>query len=73
MSTPEVDELIDAMQTGSAEESAAAAAELNRYVVENAWFAPIFRQTSVAVAGADTTIQMQPGNPYPYLWNIRQK
>lgn len=40
--TPELQEMIDAVRTGG-DESSALAKEVNRYVTENAWFAPIFR------------------------------
>jgi peptide/nickel transport system substrate-binding protein len=40
--TPELQGMIDAVRTGG-DESGELAKEVNRYVTENAWFAPIFR------------------------------
>lgn len=40
--TPELQEMIDAVRTGG-DKSGELAKEVNRYVTENAWFAPIFR------------------------------
>ncbi|WP_157156875.1 ABC transporter substrate-binding protein [Diaminobutyricimonas sp. LJ205] len=40
--TPELEELIEAVRFGG-EDSAELAQEVNKYVVENAWFAPIYR------------------------------
>ncbi|WP_411721335.1 ABC transporter substrate-binding protein [Mycetocola sp.] len=40
--SPELQEMIDAVRTGG-DESGELAKEVNRYVTENAWFAPIFR------------------------------
>jgi peptide/nickel transport system substrate-binding protein len=47
--------------------------ELNTYIVEQAWFAPWYRPTSYFAVDANTTVQMQPGNAYPYLWNFKPK
>lgn len=40
--TPELQEIIDAVRTGG-DESGELAKEVNRYVTENAWFAPLYR------------------------------
>jgi peptide/nickel transport system substrate-binding protein len=71
--TPEVQEWIATIQTGTEEEAAAAGAELNRYVVENAWNAPFFRPTQVFVSDAATQVTPQTGNAVPYLWNVQPK
>lgn len=41
-SNPEVEALLHTMQTGDAASASAAGQELNRYIVENAWFAPFY-------------------------------
>lgn len=72
-STPEAQELISTIQTGSEEEAEEAARELNRYVVENAWFAPFFRPTAIFVSDANTQVEVQKGNAVPYLENVQPK
>ena len=67
---PEVDALIDAVHYGTVEESDAAIAELNRYLVDQAWFAPWFRVQSSFATNADTQVAVQPDNAVPWLWNI---
>jgi peptide/nickel transport system substrate-binding protein len=58
------------IQRGSDTEAAAAAKGLNRYVVEQAWFAPWFRNQGNFAADKKTTVVQQSDNAYPYLWNI---
>lgn len=72
-STPEVEELVATIQTGTEEEAATAGQELNRYLVENAWFAPFYRPTNVFVSDADTQVEVQAGNAVPYLENVQPK
>ncbi|MGO4255899.1 ABC transporter substrate-binding protein [Marmoricola sp. RAF53] len=69
----EVDDLLAKLQTGTPAEAATAGKALNRYVVENAWFAPWFRPQTIFVTDAGTDATMQPGNAYPYLANIEPK
>ncbi|MCU1481799.1 MAG: peptide transporter substrate-binding protein [Subtercola sp.] len=47
--------------------------DLNKYLVDNAWFAPWYRTQSNFVTDANTTAVVQPGNAVPYLWNIKPK
>lgn len=70
---PTVDELIATLQTGDAAAAEQAGKELNKYVVENAFFAPFYRPQNTKAFDADTEIQMQVGNAWPYLWNIQPK
>lgn len=63
----------DTMQSGTSEEADAAAKQLNRYVVEQAWFAPIYRPQQFIATNATTTAEPQVGNAYPYLWNFAPK
>ena len=64
---------LSTMQTGSSAQAATAAKALNRYMVENAWFAPFFRPQSSFVADSHTNVKVQAGNAVPYLWNITPK
>ncbi len=61
---------IKTIQTGSATTAAAATKQLNQYLVQNAWFAPFFRQQSSFVSDKNTKVTVQAGNALPYLWNI---
>ena len=70
-SDPTVEQLATTIQTGSADESAAASQELNRYLVEQAWFAPLYRPQTSFVLDATTTGEFQVGNSYPYLYHLQ--
>jgi peptide/nickel transport system substrate-binding protein len=71
---PEVAGLIQAVHSAKTEaDSAAAVKALNTYVVENAWFAPWYRNESNYATDAKTAVQTQVGNAYPYLWNFTPK
>ena len=64
---------IKTIQTGSATQAAAATMQLNQYLVQNAWFAPFFRQPAFFfsfVSDKNTKVTVQAGNALPYLWNI---
>ena len=57
--TPELQTLIDQVQAaGSEEELDAAAVEVNRYVVEQAWFAPLYRPDQLFYT--DATVPVEP-------------
>jgi peptide/nickel transport system substrate-binding protein len=68
---PTVDALIDTVHFGTTEESDAALIELNAYIVEQAWFAPWFRNQSSFATNAATAVEVQQDNSVPWLWNIR--
>jgi peptide/nickel transport system substrate-binding protein len=71
---PKVDELINRVHDAKTEADAGAAAkELNRYVVEQAWWAPWYRIKSHYATDANTQVVAQRGNAYPYLWNFKPK
>lgn len=61
------------IQTGSDAEATAAAKQLNKYVVEQAWFAPWYRPQQTYATDPNTTVKTQTGNAYPYLWNLVPK
>ncbi|WNM27506.1 ABC transporter substrate-binding protein [Demequina capsici] len=62
-----VTDLVSKIQQGDT----AAGAELNKYVVDQAWFAPFYRLTTNFAVDANTTAVAQTGNVYPYIWNIK--
>ena len=68
-----VSDLAATIQSGSEDEAAAAAKELNKYIVEQAWFAPWYRPQQTYATDAQTSVQPQSGNAYPYLWNFVPK
>jgi peptide/nickel transport system substrate-binding protein len=68
-----VDGYIKTIQTGSTAQADAATKALNTYLVQNAWFAPFFRQQSSFVSDKNTKVTVQTGNALPYLWNIEPK
>ncbi|MXQ65764.1 peptide ABC transporter substrate-binding protein [Actinomadura rayongensis] len=67
---PTVAALAGKLQTGSAAEAAKAGKDLNRYIVEQAWFAPWYRPRLGFAVDRNTTAVPQQNNAYPYLWNI---
>ncbi len=68
---PKVEELAGVLQTGTPEEAEAAGKELNAYLVDQAWNAPLYRNQSTFVTDANTDAQFQVVNAYPYLWTIK--
>ncbi len=73
VSDPQVTGFIKTIQTGSDSAAAAATKALDTYLVQNAWFAPFFRQQSSFVGDKNTSVTVQAGNALPYLWNIVPK
>lgn len=67
---PKVDAYIATIHNGSQAESDQAVKDLNKYIVQQAWFAPWYRMQSSFVSDAKTKVTVQTGNAYPYLWNI---
>jgi peptide/nickel transport system substrate-binding protein len=70
---PTAEQLIATIQTGSEEEAATAAQELNQYVVDQAWFDPWYRLESNYAASENIDVVQQADNAYPYLYNITPK
>lgn len=70
---PKVDALIEEMRTGDEDAQVSAATELNRYVVEQAWFAPFYRVQGNMATDANTTVEMTPTNAYPNLYDFQPK
>ena len=65
--------LVSTIQTGDESDADSATAELNKYVVDQAWFDPWYRIEGNFAANADTDVVQQSDNAYPYLWNIKPK
>jgi peptide/nickel transport system substrate-binding protein len=64
-----VDELVKAIQFGSAEEQATAAKSLNEYVVDEAWFAPFYRPSQVLFTDKNTTTEPQLQQAVPSIYS----
>jgi peptide/nickel transport system substrate-binding protein len=70
---PKVDELIATIQTGTQDESDAAVKELNKYLVDQAWFAPFFRVQGTFATDANTNLDFWPTNAYPSIFDFSPK
>ncbi|BDZ63938.1 ABC transporter substrate-binding protein [Agromyces mangrovi Wang et al. 2018] len=70
---PQVQEYIEQIQFGDEETQAAVAKELNRYIVEQAWFAPFYRVQGSVATDAQTTVEMLPTNAYPAIYDFQPK
>ncbi len=68
--TPEVAEMIATMQSGDEATQDATAAELNTYLVENAWFAPFYRVSGPIATDTNTTVTMLPTNAFPNIYDF---
>lgn len=68
-----VTRLARAIASGSTAQAGAAARQLNKYIVDQAWFAPIYYPEQSFFSDSHTTLKTQVGNAYPYLWNITPK
>ena len=62
--TPELTELTDAAQSASGDELTETLEEINRYVVENAWFVPWNNRTAYFGTAGEVTLD---GTPDPYF------
>lgn len=62
---------IDRMAGGDDTQQAEAARALNRYLVEQAWFAPWYRPATVVASDPRTAVTPQAGNVVPYLRGFR--
>lgn len=70
---PTVVKLTKTIQTGTASQVDQATKQLNAHIVEQAWFAPWYRMQSSFITDAGTSVQVQQGNAFPYLWNFKPK
>jgi peptide/nickel transport system substrate-binding protein len=68
ITTPELQAKIDAVQLAG-EDAGTAAQEVNRYVTENAWFAPLFRVDQMYYHNASITVTPQLQQAVPSIYN----
>jgi peptide/nickel transport system substrate-binding protein len=68
-STPELQGKIDAVEAGGADNAGKLAQEVNRYVVENAWFAPLFRVNQMYYHNAKVDVVSQVQQAVPSIYN----
>jgi peptide/nickel transport system substrate-binding protein len=66
--TPELQAKIDTVQTGG-KDAAQKAQEVNRYVTENAWFAPLFRVDQMYYHNSKVTVRPQIQQAVPSIYN----
>jgi peptide/nickel transport system substrate-binding protein len=64
------DALITEIQMGDEATQEAKAAELNAYIVEQAWFAPFFRVESGYAVDTETNVTIMPTNAVPSIFDI---
>jgi peptide/nickel transport system substrate-binding protein len=66
--TPELQAKIDAVQKGGAD-AAKLAKEVNKYVVEQAWFAPLYRVNQMYYTNSKVTVKPQLQQAVPSIYN----
>jgi peptide/nickel transport system substrate-binding protein len=70
---PTVDGYLKTMQSGSDADAGTAAKALNKYVVDQAWFAPFYNQQVTFAADSQTNVVPQIDSMVPTLQNITPK
>ncbi|MCO6188528.1 ABC transporter substrate-binding protein [Rhizobium sp. L1K21] len=68
-SDDKLNEMIKTAQFLSGEDYAAELRKINRYIVENAFFAPWYRQDTIYLTNAETNAEMQTTNTVPFIRN----
>jgi len=71
LADPKVLELADVVRHGEGDKANTAAQQLNQYIVDEAWYAPVYRPFSAFLTNDKTEAKLQSDNAVPYLWNIR--
>lgn len=67
----EVDRLMTEIQTApDAEAEKGPAQELNRYIVEQAWFAPVYRPDNLFYTNDSVEVDLQTQQAYPSIYNF---
>lgn len=66
--TPELQAKIDAVQSGGTD-AAKLAQEVNKYVVEQAWFAPLYRVNQMYYTNSKVTVEAQIQQAVPSIYN----
>lgn len=70
---PKVESLITTVQTGSAGQQATAAKQLNKYITDQAWFAPFYRPDFTFFTDKNTTTQPQARQAVPSIYSYAPK
>jgi peptide/nickel transport system substrate-binding protein len=71
---PKVEDLVKKYHDAASDaESTSAVKDLNKYLVDQAWFAPWYRIELNYATDSKTSVIQQVGNAYPYLWNFVPK
>ncbi|MFL0566850.1 ABC transporter substrate-binding protein [Microbacterium sp. 179-I 1D1 NHS] len=68
-----VDGYIETIQRGSEDEATTAVKELNKYIVDQAWFAPFYRVQGSFATDANTNLDFWPTNAYPSIFDFSPK
>lgn len=67
---PELQGLIDAIPSAAPEEQTSLFQQINSWEVDNAWFVPWYwAEENFAVASKEITVEVQPRNNVPFLYN----
>lgn len=70
---PKVDEYIAKIQVGDKDTQESVAKELNKYIVEQAWFAPFYRVQGSFTTDANTSVKTLPTNAFPAIYDFTPK
>jgi len=70
---PKVNELLEKMQYGDQDAQNEAATELNKYILDQAWFAWWYRPQNSYATDANTSVEMMPTNNYPAIYDFQPK
>lgn len=68
---PDVDALIEQMQTGDEDQQIEAGKQLNEWIVQNAWFAPVAASSSLVGEGLNVRLAQPTTQIYPSIYDIR--
>lgn len=69
-STPETVALLDGILASSAEDAGAKEKQLNKYLVDNAWFSPWYRIDQPYFVSKNVNVTVQNGQPVPSIYNF---
>ncbi|MFJ6653407.1 ABC transporter substrate-binding protein [Microbacterium sp. NPDC091313] len=70
---PQIDEYMKTIQYGTQDEADQALKDLNKYLVDQAWFAPFFRVQGTYATDANTNLDFWPSNAYPSIFSFSPK
>lgn len=66
---PKLNEALAAVRTTTGDDQKTAYQDVNKFLVENAWAVPFFRDDTVYANTDDVTAELQFGNLVPYIYN----